>query len=194
MSLWGRIYRERRQTILAVGGFLVANVAVLLFAVFPLTQSVGANQTAANDARLKLLTSQANNKHVKDARSRRDQAQQEITKFYTSVLPKSHDAAVSLLTFQVRQAAVDAGMKVDVTSTTSTDERESKLVKVSEHITLDGAYQNIRKFLYAVETAQEFVVVEKVELAQKSADLGNPGAGGLAVGLDISTYYVRSDK
>ena len=74
------------------------------------------------------------------------------------------------------------------------DEQKSKLTKVATHWTLDGGYQNIRKFLYAIETAQEFVVVEKVELVQKQNDLASPGTNGLGVGLDISTYFVRSGQ
>jgi hypothetical protein len=192
--LWRRIYLERRQVILPVVGFLVANIAVLILALLPLVKSVSDNQTAANESRAKLAMSQMANKKVKDARSGRDVAQQELGKFYSKVLPRNHDVAVSLLNFQVRQAAVDAGLKVDETQTVPTDERESKLAKVATHWKLNVGYQNIRRFLYAIETAQEFVVVEKVELVQKSNDLANPGANGLAVGLDISTYYVRSGQ
>jgi Tfp pilus assembly protein PilO len=194
MNLWQRIYTERRSTILAVGGFLIANIAVLILAVLPLRQSVSDNETAANEARAKLAQAQLKNRQQKDTRVRRDQAQLELGKFYSTVLPKNYNTAVSLLNFQVRQAATDAGLVIADTSTTPMDERESKLTKISEHITLAGNYQNIRKFLYAVETAQEFVVVEKVELVEKASDLANPGPNSLSVGLDISTYYLRSGQ
>ena len=106
MNLWRRIYLERRQVILPVVGFLVANIAVLILALLPLAKSVSDNQTEANESRAKLAMSQMANKNAKDARSRRDQAQQELGKFYSKVLPRNHDVAVSLLNFQVRQAAV----------------------------------------------------------------------------------------
>jgi Tfp pilus assembly protein PilO len=52
-----------------------------------------------------------------------------------------------------------------------------------------GRYANIRRFLYAVETASEFVVVEKVGLAQSTAtEQGSNGA--LEVSLVVATYFV----
>jgi len=56
-------------------------------------------------------------------------------------------------------------------------------------VTLVGDYQNIRRFLYAVETAREFLVVERVALSQ-ATDLKAGNTGALEVTLDIATYYL----
>ena len=48
---------------------------------------------------------------------------------------------------------------------------------------LSGTYPEMRDFLYQLETAPEFVVVDNVQLAE-----GSEG-GGLVLTLDLSTYY-----
>ena len=48
---------------------------------------------------------------------------------------------------------------------------------------LSGTYADMRDFMYQLETAPEFVVIDNVQLA------GGDGDGSLVVTLDLSTYY-----
>jgi Tfp pilus assembly protein PilO len=70
---------------------------------------------------------------------------------------------------------------------------ESRLQRVSCHLTLKGDYQDIRRFLYNLETAQQFIVVEKVELAQQGNSQQNTN-GQLEVGLDVATYFLGGER
>jgi hypothetical protein len=47
-----------------------------------------------------------------------------------------------------------------------------------------GAYPDMRDFMYRLETAPEFVVIDNVQLDEDST-----GDGSLVVTLDLSTYY-----
>ena len=49
---------------------------------------------------------------------------------------------------------------------------------------LAGTYADMRDFIYQLETAPEFVVIDNVQLAE-----GGDGSGSLVVTLDLSTYY-----
>lgn len=49
---------------------------------------------------------------------------------------------------------------------------------------LEGGYANLRKFLQAVETSTEFLVVEGVALAEGSA-----GTGTLELSITLATYF-----
>jgi Tfp pilus assembly protein PilO len=72
-------------------------------------------------------------------------------------------------------------------STTKPSPEPSNLVKVMTKATLTGDYADIRRFLYELETAQQFVIIESMELTQS----GTQQAGGvLEVALEIATYYV----
>ena len=56
-------------------------------------------------------------------------------------------------------------------------------------VTLSGRYANIRRFLYAVETATEFIVVERVGVVD-AATGQQSNNGSLDVTLLVATYYV----
>jgi Tfp pilus assembly protein PilO len=56
-------------------------------------------------------------------------------------------------------------------------------------VTLRGRYADIRRFLHAVESADQFLVVERVELAQSTATTP-ANTGILEVSLLVSTFFV----
>jgi Tfp pilus assembly protein PilO len=66
--------------------------------------------------------------------------------------------------------------------------RESPLSRAYSDVTLRGRYADIRRFLHAVESAGEFLVVERVELAQSSTSTP-ANAGVLEVSLLVSTFF-----
>ena len=68
--------------------------------------------------------------------------------------------------------------------------KDSSLTKVTGKITLTGDYGSIRQFLFELETAQEFVVVEKVELSE--ANLVK-ATSALEVQLAVATYYLTDE-
>ena len=53
---------------------------------------------------------------------------------------------------------------------------------------LQGDYEGIRRFIYALETAPEFVIIDDVSLAQ--AEANKP----LTLTLELSTYYRLGDN
>ena len=58
-------------------------------------------------------------------------------------------------------------------------------------VTLVGEYSDIRRFLYEVETAEEFLIIEKVALSQPNAA---QGGGQLEVALSVATYFLTDAK
>jgi hypothetical protein len=70
--------------------------------------------------------------------------------------------------------------------------KDSRLERFLSRVVLDGPYQNIRRFLYALEMARPFVVIEKVELSPSNDSGMTAGSQGnnIEVTLEISTYYL----
>jgi Tfp pilus assembly protein PilO len=60
------------------------------------------------------------------------------------------------------------------------------MMKVGGQVTLTGAYADVRQFLYEVETAEEFVIIEEVSLSQSSVAQG----ATLELTLKIATYFL----
>jgi Tfp pilus assembly protein PilO len=188
MSLWRRVYVERRAVILPLLVLLVANLTMLALAVLPLSENVSSLHGEALNATTTLLKARLVDKQAREARASKDRAGQELKKFYVDILPANASAARKLVSF-LEHTAGESGLQFLRSQLEESDVKDSQLERMSGKVTLVGDYQNIRKFLYAVETAQQFVVIERVGLSQ-AADLRSTNSGRLEVTLDLATYYL----
>lgn len=190
MSLWRRVYLERRRVILPLLVFLFVNVGMLTLAVLPLARIVSNLQGEALNATTSMLRARLVDKQAKDARASKDRADQELKKFYVDILPANATVARKLVSFLERTAA-ESGLQFQRSQLEESEVKDSQLGRMSDKVTLVGDYQNIRKFLYTVETAPHFVVIERVGLSQ-ATDLRSTNSGRLEVTLDVATYYLAS--
>ena len=92
-------------------------------------------------------------------------------------------------TLSCLRTAAESGLQFLHSSHDWSEVKDSQLLRMSGKVTLSGEYPNIRKYLYAVETAEEFVIIERVGLTQAS-DLRSANIGRLEITLDFATYYL----
>ena len=177
MNLWRRVYAERRAVVLPLVVALVANVAVLALGVFPLERSVAGAETAALDAKSDLANARREDMQAKTARTSMERGDVELKKFYAEILPHDFVGAVEILNFLLGDSADDVNLKFQTGQWDREAVRDSSLTKVTGKITLTGDYGSIRQFLFDLETAKEFVVVEKVELTRGQHGQGDQCAG-----------------
>lgn len=187
MTLWRRIYAERRRVLLPLIVALVANLVVLLVAVLPLGRSVAAAQTEAQTAAMSLASARQQERQARSATTSRERADRELQQFYTGILPEDFAVAAKTTNRWLQQAARDAGLEYRGANFAWEAVRESPLSRAWSDVTLRGRYPDIRRFLRAVESADEFLVVERVELAQPTT---TGTAGLLEVSLLVSTFFV----
>jgi hypothetical protein len=158
--------------------------------VWPLQQS-GRIGTAHDRAELNLLSARKAEKDTINQRVSKTRADQELRKFYSEVLPKDFAAARNLTNFWLGRIAEQSRLTYRAGQYESEAVRGSQLMRLKGEITLVGDYADIRRFLYEVETAQEFVIIEKVALSQPTAT-----QGGTLVELAVSvpTYFVPAGQ
>jgi Tfp pilus assembly protein PilO len=188
MSLWRRVYQERRAVMLPLVIFLVASAIVLGVVVLPLAQNVSTLEADAQNASTNLIRARFKDKQAKDALGSKDRADEELKKFYAEILPTAGAGARRVIAF-LRATADQNGVQFNSSNLDQKPVDDSQLMRVTGNVTLTGTYANMRKFLYVVETAEEFVVVESVGLKQES-DTRAGAAGRLEVNLDVATYYL----
>jgi hypothetical protein len=195
MSLSGRtpllrrVFMERRTVLLPLLVAFVVNVGVLLLGVLPLRQGVKGAESDAINARVNLAGVRAAEKGAKQAQAGKERADQEMKKFYAEILPRNFDAAANLIAFWPIKIAQQSRVKWSSgTTQTKPLQEPSNLVKVSSKATLTGEYADIRRFLYEIETAEQFVIIESVELSQSGSA---QSSSVLEVSLEIATYYVN---
>jgi Tfp pilus assembly protein PilO len=186
VTLLRRIFDEHRRALLPLGIALVVNVAVLLAAVVPLQTIVANSAGQASAAMRNLAEARRAERDAIAAKASKDRAEKELARFYTDVLPTSFDAARKTTNIWMQEAARDAGLQFKGLHFDWEPVRDSRLSRAFSKVTLQGRYPNIRKFLYSLETAKEFIIVERVELAEPS----QAANGVLQLSLTISTYYV----
>lgn len=187
MSLWRRVVTERRAAVLPLTVFLLANVAVLALGVFPLERSVAGLKQAELDALTARGQAQKLEAAAKAAQVGKDRAEGELKKFYSQILPVDVQAAGQLTYGWLDRLAKESGVEFDRSTFKEDDVRESHLKRWTGKPKLVGDYANIRKFLYAVETAEEFVIIEDVGLSQLEA---TRGGDLLVLELSLSTYFL----
>lgn len=187
MSLVRRVFKERRALVLPLMVFLLANVAVLALGVFPLARSVAGlkegevEALAARGQALKLETA------AKAALQSKDRAETELRQFYGQILPADVQAASQLTYSWLDRVARESGVEFARSTFKEDEMRESRLKRWTAKAKLVGDYANVRKFLYAVETAEEFVIIEEVGLSQIEATRGGEL---LELELSLATYFL----
>jgi Tfp pilus assembly protein PilO len=187
VSLWARVYEERRRVIVPLVILAAVSVATLFLAVWPLQRSVANTENAALEAVVGLANARRLERQARDAADSKRRADTELQTFYTDVLPRDFATATKTTTQWLQQAARDAGLEFKASHFDWDVVRDSRLSRAFSTVTLVGKYASIRRFLYAVETATEFIVVEKVSVAEST---GQGNSGNLEVSLGVATYFL----
>jgi Tfp pilus assembly protein PilO len=184
MSVSQRIFQEKRRLIYPLVVVLIVNVAVYAAVVYPLSLKVSAADRTAQAAANAALTARREYESAKNTVAGRVAADAELKKFYGEVLPPDQSAARRITSLKIAQLAKKTNVNDERAMSDVSQERDSSLGKLSTEITLSGQYRDIRRFIYELEAAPEFLILETVSLSQGS-DAGN----ALNVTVKVATYY-----
>jgi Tfp pilus assembly protein PilO len=185
VTLVKRIAREKRMAVVALALGLIFNVGVYAFLVYPLTaRSASAEDRAAAAAR-SLQSAQRELTAARALATGKTRADQELATFYGKVLPDNFSTALRMTYLRVPSLARKMNVRFErrdeeVDKTTAKDQRYGR---IKTRIMLQGDYEAIRQFVYELETAPEFVIIDDVSLAQSEPN--RP----LTLTLALSTYY-----
>jgi hypothetical protein len=185
-----RILVEKRHLVFPLGLAVLANVLLYALVVFPLGRQVAHAEEEANAQRELLHRADSDYKSARNTVAGKQQADAALRKFYSDVLPATPSAARTLTYAKLTQLAQQANVHLASGANAVTHEKGSKLSKLTTTYLLTGDYRDVRKFIYSLETAPEFIVLENIALT--SAGDQSPGRT-LGMNLDIATYFRASD-
>jgi hypothetical protein len=185
-----RVLGEKRRIVVPLLLAIVANVVLYVVVVFPLGRQVASAEAEANAQHELLNRARQDHRSAKDTVTGKQQADAALQKFYKDVLPISASAARSLTYTRLSQLAEQASVRLEQGANAVEREKDSTLSKLTTTYTLAGDYRNVRRFIYALETTPEFVVLENVVLTSPGEQA--PGRA-LAMKLDIATYFRSGD-
>jgi Tfp pilus assembly protein PilO len=182
-----RVMAEKRRLILPIVIALVVNVVLFAIVLYPLSKKVAGGEQQAQAATVALNAARRDYDAARATVKGKGQADQELQKFYTDVLPPDMSAARRITFLRIEQLAQQSNLRLERETSDPKPQRDSQLVKFTFHAALSGEYRNIRRFIHQLETAPEFLVLENVGLTQSEVE-----NRGLNVSVDIATYYRAS--
>jgi hypothetical protein len=179
-----RIIDEHRRAVWLIAAALILNAALLALVVLPLSRKVRGGEQQSQTAMLELGNARRDFNAARATVTGKGQADSELKKFYQEVLPADQSGARRILYLSIDQLARKSNLTVVRYNFDSETDRRSDLQKLTMTLNLEGAYNNIRRFIHQLETSPEFRVLESVALAQ-----GEEGERGLNVTALVSTYF-----
>ncbi|MFB3853646.1 MAG: GspMb/PilO family protein [Vicinamibacterales bacterium] len=189
-SVIRRVLAEKRAWVFPLAAALLVNAAAYAFLVYPLSNRVRRSEERAQSDQVALRAAQQDLETAKATESGKARAESELEKFYKEVLPAGFSAARRVLYLRLSQIARESGLQYKrqtLEEPPVTSEDKGPLRKLTLHLALEGSYENIRRFVHALERAPEFIVVENIALAMRG-ETNSP----LVVNLVMSSYY-RAD-
>jgi hypothetical protein len=182
--LFARIVREKRIFVIPLLLALVANLAVYLLLVRPMgSRSAGA---AARAVAAAAAVESAEREHAAAAelvagKARADEA---LDAFYQKVLPADLTAARRMTYSSLPALAQRTNVQYETRRFDPVEpEKEARVGGLKIRMVLQGEYANLRQFIYQLESAPDFVIIDDMTLTE------GQGEGPLTLHLDLATYY-----
>ena len=179
-----RVLREHRAWIWPLAVLLAVNTVTLVAGVLPMSRSVRSADSRAAVATVDADAAAAELTAATAARDGRDTATRELSVFYRDVLPGDIAAARRLLQLRVAQLARTHQITFARSAVSPENIKGSALARLQANVELVGRYDDVRDFLYELETAGDFVVVDSIVLSE-----GEDTSAPLDFTLVVSTYY-----
>lgn len=184
MKLLRRVIVEKRAALIPIAVALAANLGVYLLLVYPLQARV-----SSGEARVLLATRAERQAEQQLAGARATQAgkqtaEAQLQRFYHQVLPGSLAAARKAVYVRLTQLASEANVRYERHTAEEEFERNSRLTRLQMTVVFEGGYQDIHRFIHAIQTAPDFLVIDNMLLAAR-----NEPNTPLGLTLSISTYF-----
>jgi len=183
-DLLRRVIDERRAIVLPLVFALVANILAFGLVVRPrgIKSAGAADRAAAAAAALKAAEQELSSARALVAG--KVKAEEELDAFYKKVLPADLVAARRMTYSSLPALARKTNVKYEQRRLSLEDvEKDALLGHLTIRMGLSCDYESFRAFIYQLETAQEFVIIDDVTLTEASQN--EP----LALIVNLSTYF-----
>jgi Tfp pilus assembly protein PilO len=186
MKVLRRIVVEKRAFLLPLALALVANLVAYAVVVYPLQTRVSSSEARRAEAERNRRAAMRELGDARATQTSKERAEADLKKFYRDVLPAGLPAARKAVYLRLAQLARACNVRYERQGLAEgRDARETELARLHVNVVLDGTYEDVRKFVHAVETAPEFLIVDTMGLAFR----GEASSSTLVLTLSISTYY-----
>jgi hypothetical protein len=178
-----RIVREKRMIALPLAIAVLANVAAYMLIVRPLSARSANGEARAEAAARARQAAEAEYASARGLVTGKARADEELDAFYKKVLPATQSAANRMTYASLPALAKETNVRYDARTSTVDTLADADLGHLQIRMILQGNYDRIRDFIYRLESAPDFVIIDEVVLAESS------DTTTLALTLNLSTYF-----
>lgn len=184
MTLVKRILVEKRAVAFPLLFALLVNVAVYALVVYPLARRASGAVDRAAKAADALKAAERDQAAAQALVAGKARAEEELATFFDRVLPADYVSARRMTYTRLPALARRADFRYESgSSEVDTTIKSTRVGRLRSRMVLQGDYESFRRFIYEVESAPDFLIIDSVVLAQSEA------AKALAATLEVSTYY-----
>lgn len=184
-----RVVSDKRTLVGLVAIGLIVDAGLYGLAVYPWTVRVASAERRAQTAAAGLAAARQRLESSSLAADDRNRMERELRAFRQDILPPDLAGARSLTLARLAALADEHGLVMERRASLTDQEDDSHLARLQVSMLLRGAYRDIRRFIYAIETAPQFLIIDEIVLSQ-----GDEAEAGEVLGLGLSTYHWRSDN
>ena len=184
MNLLRRIFVEKRLAITIVIVAVVVDIALYALVVFPWSVALTNARTRAEVAGTALIVAEQNLEMARATVDGKLEADRELQTFYREILPSDLSNARGITFARLEEAASLNNLLMERRSSSTDREEGSRLARLQMTMFLKGDYRDMRRFLFELETADDFIVIEEISLSQDDAAENTE-----SLTLGLATYY-----
>ena len=179
-----RILREKRAIALPLALALLANIAAYFLVVRPRAGKAAGAADRAAAAKLSVTGAEKDLAQAQALVAGKAKADEELSAFYKKVLPADLPAANNITYATLPAMARNNRVKFLRRSMDPEPPTPDKpLGHLSITMVLQGEYENLRAFIYELESAPQFIILDDLALSEAR------GNEPLTLTLRLSTYY-----
>jgi Tfp pilus assembly protein PilO len=184
MLPFARVAREWRRVLVPLAALAVVDIAVYGFVVYPKTLSAAGAARRAETARQTLAAAQKDHALAQAVVNSSSVAAGSLQRFYAQVLPANLPAVRRMTYARLAELARETNLLYDRRRFEEDTGYRGSLKRLQITMDLEGNYADIREFIYRLESAPEFVIIEDLSLSS-----GSDEDAPLALTLRLATYY-----
>jgi hypothetical protein len=179
-----RAFEENRGLVIPVAAGLALNVILYVAVVYPLGARVNSADERQQTAAWELAAAQRDDEAARGLLQGRDRTDIALKAFYKDVLPNSLASANRITYLRLAQLAERDHLRYSHRSAEPETNAQGVLRRLRITTVLEGDWENVRRFIYQLESGPDFIVIDSVTLNQ------DPAAGApLQLTLSLSTFY-----
>ena len=184
MTFVKRVLSEKRAAAVLVAAVLAIDAALYAFAVYPWTLKVANADQRAATAAANLESARQRFETARATADGKTQADAVLHTFNREILPQDLAGARAITFARLASLAGDHDLVMERRASLPDRDEHSRLARLRVSMLLKGGYRDMRRFIYALETAPEFLVIEEIVLSQ-----GDAADDAEVLTLGLATYY-----